>query len=379
MTSSTIPGSTSCVVSGGARLATAVVAPVHPRETLTEINYGKTLAWSVGAILVCLFFYCIEKYVAMPAGWISDVHHRMFKNPAELPMRLFGLPHFIVGFTFQITSSRMRGVRSVGRLTLLAAIGVGLCFMFYSMGAHNNPLALILFYFYFLIHGFRDEVFFYRTYGDMPKEAQQTHRRIIAVLQAVLLGLLMSLFIPALMLYSEYKPRYRVGALEAIFPAEWPFVARFLVCFIPMSLIACFALWRISRAFPDGLAGLWRVHRPILRVFAVATVIILLALVSGPWSFNLVVLMHFVGWYIFGRHMMQQRQPKTEPGSLWQKARTTLRGFSVFHLGLAALVIVLVMISTFAFGKTGPLEMFVGSKAFYYWTVIHVTLSFLPR
>jgi hypothetical protein len=89
--------------------------------------------------------------------------------------------------------------------------------------------------------------------------------------------------------------------------------------------------------------------------------------------------MHFVGWYIFGRHMMQQRQPKTKPHSIWLQVRTTLRGFTVLHLGLAALVIGLVMISTYVYGKTGPLEMFVGSKSFYYWTVIHVTLSFFPR
>jgi hypothetical protein len=64
---------------------------------------------------------------------------------------------------------------------------------------------------------------------------------------------------------------------------------------------------------------------------------------------------------------------------VWKWMRTTERGFTVLHLGMAAAVVLLIAISTYAFGKTGPLEALVGSKSFYYWTIIHVTLSFFPR
>ncbi len=59
--------------------------------------------------------------------------------------------------------------------------------------------------------------------------------------------------------------------------------------------------------------------------------------------------------------------------------RTTKAGFTWLHLGLAVIVVVLVGISTYAFGKQGVLESIVGSKSFYYWTIMHVTLSFFPR
>jgi hypothetical protein len=48
------------------------------------------------------------------------------------------------------------------------------------------------------------------------------------------------------------------------------------------------------------------------------------------------------------------------------------------HLRLAVMV-VLVAVSTYAFGKQGALEAVVGSKSFYHWTIMQVTLSFFPR
>lgn len=350
-------------------------------------NYYQTLLWTMAAVLLCCLCYAIEKYVAIPQGWLPPkVEYRMFKNPAEVPMRLFGLPHFIVGTLFLLTSRRMRGFKSVGQLLGLAALGTLFCWLFHRYGHDGgdleriNPLALLLFYFYFLIHGFRDEAFFYKAYGDMPKDAGPTHARIMTVLQLLLLGLLLSLALPAYVLYGEFRPEFRHPALDAMFPADWNYGLRFLSTFGPMTLIAAFALWRIARVFPDGLRGLWRMHRPILCVFMISTGIILLALVSGPWSFNVVVLMHFVGWYLFGRYSLAQRPPAEPPRvGTWRWMRSTRLGFTWLHLGLAVIVVGLVMLSAYAFGKSGPLEMIVGAKVFYYWTILHVTLSFFPR
>lgn len=367
---------------GVGELASTPTVPLG--ETRTIQQYTQTLMWTFGAIGACVLCYCVEKYIVRDMlHWISDTRYRMFKNPAELPMRIFGLPHFIVGLMFMLSSRRMRGVRSISWLVGLSAVGIGFCWLFYKFGydgEHFNALALLLFYFYFLIHGFRDEAFFYKAYGDMPKQAGRTHARIMVVLQMLMLGLLLSLAIPAYVLFGELKPEFSHPLLKHLFPANWSYATRFASTFLPMVAVAWFALWRISRVFPDGLAGLWRMHKPILFVFLCSTGIILIALGTGPWTFNAVVLMHFVAWYIFGRRSLQSRPPAGPPATgSWKWMRTTPQGFTWLHLGLAVVVVALVAYSTYATGKSDVLEHIVGSKSFYYWTIMHVTLSFFPR
>ena len=59
--------------------------------------------------------------------------------------------------------------------------------------------------------------------------------------------------------------------------------------------------------------------------------------------------------------------------------RTTRRGFITLHIGLAVVVALLIAVNVYGYGRQGPLDLILGSKGFYYWTVMHVTLSFLPR
>jgi len=202
----------------------------------------------------------------------------------------------------------------------------------------------------------------------------------MVVLQVLMLGLLVSLAVPGYVLFGELYPTFRHPLLADLFPASWPYVLRFAATFGPMVLIAILALRRIAAGYPNGLRGLWNVHRPILMVFLIATGIILIALVSGPWTFNFVVLMHFVAWYLFGRNSLAKHEPAEPPARFtWKWMRTTVAGFTFLHLGLTVVVIALVATSTYAFGKTDILELIVGSKVFYYWTIMHVTLSFFPR
>lgn len=362
----------------------ASAAAIPLGETRTIKQFGQTLAWTFAAIGLCAICYAIEKYIVRDMlHWISDTRYRMFKNPAELPMRLFGLPHFAVALLFMLSSRRMRGVKSIAWLIGLASIGSVFCWLFYTYGRNGpdiNALALLIFYFYFLIHGFRDEAFFYKAHGDMPQDGGKTHGRIMIVLQMLMLGLLASLALPAYVLLGEFKPEFRHPMLHTMFPADWNYGLRFASTFLPMVAVALLVMRRIARVFPDGLRGLWRTHRPILVVFLISTGIILVALGTGPWTFNAVVLMHFVAWYLFGRSMMERRAPaEPPPAATWRWMRTTKIGFTWLHLALAVVTIIFVAVSTYAYGKEGVLETIFGSKSFYYWTIMHVTLSFFPR
>jgi hypothetical protein len=368
--------------------------PVHPAaafraaepparlaaRSLTLTKHFRTLGWTLACIGLCLALNGLEKFVAIPLGWVPrDGLHRMFKNPAEIAMRLFGFPHFIVGVLFLLTSRRMKGSKSVTELLGLAALGIGICWLFHRVGGDTNPLAVLIFYFYFLVHGFRDEVFFYKSYGEMPADAAATHQRVMWVLQALLLGFMLALLLPLTVLYGDLKENYRHPALQAIFPASWPYTVRFFSTIGPMLLIGAVALWRISRVFPDRLAGLWRVHRPIITVFITMASIIVLPIWTGGWTFQLAILFHFVGWYIFARYRLRQFPPKQPPTGLWQWMRTTPRGFAVLHMGLAAVAVVVVAINVYGYGQVGWLDEIVGRRNFYYWTIMHVTLSFFPR
>lgn len=396
MTTNTAPILTPILGEASARALPPLAA------SMTFRNWARTLFWTWAAVTFCLLIcYPFDKW---GLRWFNDaaarlVEHRMFKNPTELPMRVFGLPHFIIALMFVMSSRRMKETVSKLQFAALLALGTGFCVVFYKLGAHENPFLMFLFYFYFLIHGFRDDAYFYKAYGDMPKEGAVTHQRVLAVMQCLAIGLIISLIWPtyAQMSMSNYKLQHPI--LQNFFPATWPFVAKLASTFVPMLMIALVALRRIARVYPDGLSGLWRLHRPILTIQLASLGIVLFALVGGPWTFNIVVLMHFVGWYLFAVHLLGKRPPteprasasgfpqeSTEPaplrsrlGNIWQWMRTTRTGFMTLHLGMAALVVVLIGIDVYGYGKESWLDVIVGSKNFYYWTVMHVTLSFLPR
>ncbi len=348
-------------------------------KTLTFRNWTRTMAWTLAAVGVCCVLYGFDKYNWFNFPSRRHAAYRMFKSPSELPMRIFGLPHFIIAILFACSSRRMQQARNKLIFAGLLAVGAVFCWGFYKVGAYLNPLAIICFYFYFLIHGLRDDAFFYKAYGDMPTEAVRTHERIMVVLQLLMLGLLFSLIWPTYIQMGDVNYRPANPILDNFFPANWPFTFRLGSMFLPMLAIAVFALSRIARSFPGGLAGLWRVHRPILAVYCVSLSVILVALVGGAWTFNIVVLAHFVGWYIFALYLIKKHPPKVPPKSLFAWMRTTRKGFMTLHLGLAAAVTVMIAVSVYGFGKEGMLETIIGSKSFYYWTVMHVTLSFLPR
>lgn len=328
----------------------------------------------------CAVLYCVEKY-----GF--DLKERglprMFFNPAEIAMRIFGLPHFIVGLFFMLTSRRMKTLSGWMWFVGLLALGVGFAYCFGQLGGHRNPVMLIAFYFYFLIHGFRDEAYFYRTSGDCPAGNSQHQTRVVLLLQAMLISLVFAFTMPTYLEFLNLKGQLPADdpVLNTFFPASLPFLARFAMYLIPIMGFNLAMFWLVARRTPGGWPAVWRQHHPILVVFLGSTGIVLATLFVGPWTFNYVVLAHFVGWYLFAIRKLRNAPPRTDASParplLW--VRTTVPGFQFLHLGLALVVTALIAVSVYGLHMQGPLEAIVGGPSFYYWTVIHVTLSFYPR
>jgi hypothetical protein len=339
----------------------------------------RAIAWTLAAIGVCLLLYTVDKWYPFDGG-SRATDFRMFKNPTTVPMRIMGIPHFVIAILFLVSSRRLRENRNRLIFVALCAVSVVLCLLWQRAGAQHNAFAVFLFYFYFLFHGFRDDAFFYKTYGDMPQAAAVADGRVMVVLQLLLLGLLASLFWPAVTQIAQKRYAIVDPILANFFPADWPFVARLLSMFLPMAAVAAFALHRIARGQPEGWAGFWRVHRPILTVYLLSLGVVLLALTGGSGAFDIWVLTHFVAWFFFALFLIDRFPPKSPPEGWWGWMRTTRPGFITLHMGMAAVVAVCMAISVYGFGQSATaLDIIVGKDSFYYWTIVHVTLSFVPR
>lgn len=349
--------------------------------TSATIRYWRqSLLWTGIGMLACFAAFCVEKYGLQLA--LRDLP-RVFYNPAEISMRIFGIPHYIVGLLFLLTARRMRTVAGWVWFLALLAIGAVATRTFYLLGAHENPVLLIAFYFYFLIHAFRDESFFYQTCGDCPAANPVANKRVLVGLQVILLSLLFAFLMPTHLQYLKIRDRLPTGdpVLDLFFPASWPFLVKFVTYLIPALIVSVGIAWALNRDYPGGWRAIRRDHRPILTIFTVSGLIILATLVVGPWTFNFVVLAHFVAWYLFALRKLKRVPAEKRAGISHPLSwvRTTTTGFRTLHLGLAAIVAALIMVSVYVFERGDVLQYALGRPAFYYGAVMHVTLSFYPR
>ena len=99
---------------------------------------------------------------------------------------------------------------------------------------------------------------------------------------------------------------------------------------------------------------------------------------------HLIVLMHVVTWYVFAGSQYRQRSEvgaSVTAGS-WRWMRSTSRGFSALHIGVAAVIIAAAAVWAYQFRTDAShriLHLFLARGSFAYWTIVHVTLSWLPK
>lgn len=315
------------------------------------------LAVAVGGVL-----YALERFVFCP-------QRRFVENPASIMTRAVGLAHFWIGWLFLLTSPRLRTPRAVGRLLGLAALGVGLCVVCGYLGAAHNPFVFLFLYGYFLLHEVRDQTMLYQAYGDAPAASPEGQVFLAALCRAA------SLVLTTLLTAGYLLHEIVSGKIAVETTAFQGMLLGGVAMLMLVSAVATgYALQLGCRLYGD-VGGTLAVHRPLLLVYAGICAILLLAAVCGSVVFNLIILIHAAAWLLFICRQLRQR-PAPAQGSVWSWLRGTPVGFVVLHLGVVALILVLLALRVYVWERTGWISELLNAPSFSYWSLLHITIAF---
>jgi hypothetical protein len=190
----------------------------------------------------------------------------------------------------------------------------------------------------------------------------------------------MYVLVPVYLIYLTSKPRFYEPELRARINALMPYLEVVLLWSWPLLLFYLFRIWQLVKKYPGRTAGLWLAEKPVLLVLIYTSLIVVISPLVGPWTYNLVILGHFVGWYFYASKRLERLpHQSTLQDGLWQWFRGSVKGFQILHISVAVLFFVSILVAYLFPEQTRTFGSLVNSSAFYYWTVIHVTISFAPR
>jgi hypothetical protein len=300
--------------------------------------------------------------------------------PFAAVMQVFGLPHFAIAFLFMATGAGAAAARRGLAIGASLLAGVALCGLFYLAGGPDArprlPLTLVALY--FVVHAYRDEWHFYRRYGEEGPRRDRRH------LPLLLLGLLATVAAVSWTVVALTGTPSR-SLRRYVDPALLDGVGRIGLWLVPVAVLAVVAAVCLTTATRHAGLGLGRLiarDRPLWFVYLMVPVVVgVCGLFDG--EFHSMVLLHVIGWWVFASLALARRRSSGGPGTLgvWRWMRSTQPGFQTLH---GALVLAfLALLVTYAhspdtFAGT-PLAWVLGRDAFYYWTVMHVTTSFVPK
>jgi hypothetical protein len=288
-----------------------------------------------------------------------------------------GLPHFIVAFVFSLGSIRHGRPERRRTLALLGVLSIGLCALYLRFPIFDLVGA------YFVIHMFRDEVYMFVS------------RAAARAGPAVSFG---------------------DGSTSGDTAAERTWMAGRIFMVVA---IAAYAVGRVAWSSRSAAAGgLFRDARaelsgsvPLDLMIGAGVAMLILALVMAPrtafaalhlppetrdflglfvlvaFTANLrqatlfLAFFHYVSWYLFYGEKLRAREAAGGPaaGSVWSAIRNRPRPFvaamaAVNLVSFAGLALYLARPHDWSFLAAGY-----DYRYFAYWTIPHVTMSFLPR
>lgn len=379
---------------GGRATSVALEYPAGSYAT-TPRPRGRTerhflLAMLATAAIVAVFWlaYAFEREVL-------DRHPRGIRyigEASEAAMRYITIPHIVIGFLFLVSSPKNRTRDKRLWTAGLLALGIALCFVYDAGGAKANLFLYSSVYLYFLVHELRDEAMFYSVLGEAApipdKAAFGRFVRALVALIVVSLGLLMWVPLPFGAFYDKLTgPTSAVAGFAAEnavwFDGSMVLPAKLAVAFAPLLVVAGAWVLVLRRyatrlGYPD-VRALYCTHAPMFRVmFGVAAVLgLAIVLTQRPYS---LITFHVVAWYIFAVYQFKRFPPKTPPQSRWLKMRTTVKGFKTLHIGMVAVLMLIGLVWTLFLPESAPvLAWLLAPESFLYWTIMHITVSFVPR
>jgi hypothetical protein len=288
---------------------------------------------------------------------------------------------------FSVTASRNRTPRR--QLLILASLlaGVAVCWGYAHLGRWLPSVELLtqkpaylgdstftmtlLIYIYFFIHELRDQAFFYATLGDAPpiRDGRRFAWLVRGLIALTILAVGVVLWVLAV--YNAF------AKVQGILPSGTSWALRLALAAAPAVLwllLGYGLLFWYARAKRQRVAEVVRNHAPLLRVLAGEVVVLLVAMALTGRAYALLVL-HFTVWYVFVCHKLKTQPRPPSVQGWWTWMRSTPLGFQTLHNGLAGLAITAGLIGVYAFGSPS----FVLGQWLIYWTIIHITMSFMPR
>jgi hypothetical protein len=315
-------------------------------SSLAVRQFAQAVVLALLAVLVGCLVYLVERHILPP-------ERRFAKNPVEIMVRCLGLAHFLVGWLFLATSSRLRSPLALGRLALCLFAGMALCVLFARLGSLRNPLLYLLFYGLFLFHEVRDEAVIFRSYA-VPRAAVllAPFSLAIALLFVTLLAVGYALFLTC---FARGGPSPAgLWVVSAVLAVAWGWSLR-----------------RFLRLARGELASFLSEHRPLVVIYLALLAVLLLSAPLG--SIGLIVLIHVASWFVFVRSRLRDRPA---PRGLWTWWRSTPTGFLLLHLGLALILFVLMALRVYRAQRGGFLGESLAAGSFCYWALMHICTSF---
>lgn len=332
-----------------------------PNST-TVRQFLRALSIALTAVSIGCLIYVVETY-------LFHFKRRLAGNPINVMMRSLGLAHFLVGWLFLFSSRRLRNGRAIGRLIVAMLWGIVFCAAFARWGGDRNPFLVLLFYGLFLLHEISDEAELFLAYGDGPQSCPENRAFLNSLCWAVSLLLIVVLVLSHVLFAIAFNKTKELDRLPlGLAPVG-----------LGILMACCAGSWwwscHLGRVAHGRMRLALAVYQPLLLVYAGLFTILVVGSILGSAGLNLIILVHVTAWLVFAFHQLGKR-PAPPTMNPWIWARSTPTGFLVLHLGMALVVLILMGCRVHVWGHGGLGGALLTKTSFYYWSIMHICMSF---